>query len=35
MTVEFGPGIAELAQVGEGDFIYIPCALDPPRVGRG
>ena len=27
MRVEFGPGGSELADVGEGDFIYIPVQL--------
>jgi uncharacterized RmlC-like cupin family protein len=34
MTVEFGPGGRELVEIGEGDFIYIPGHLSPPRVGR-
>ena len=35
LRVEFGPEGSELAEVGEGDFIYTPGAPDPPRVGRG
>jgi len=27
MMVEFGPGGSELAEIGEGDFIYIPAHL--------
>jgi uncharacterized RmlC-like cupin family protein len=27
LRVEFGPGGSELAEVGEGDFIYIPARL--------